>query len=142
MPPRAGHRYNLWKRLVLQTYGDICWICGHGGARQVDHVESMTEHPELIYVVANGRPAHGGPGNTCPVCKLNCNQIKGGYSIERARRIVAERTGKPEPPRKPKPEESGREWLHHHQVDDDQDDAADDGVHAQAHREPVQLGLG
>lgn len=107
--PRAGHRYNKFRRLVFATYGNVCWICGHGGARQVDHVESVTEHPELLYTVSNGRPAHGAPGNTCPVCKLNCNQIKSGYSIERARRIVAERQGSKEPPSTPKTEE-GREW--------------------------------
>jgi hypothetical protein len=109
--PRGGYRYSQWKRLVLATYGDVCHLCGHGGARQVDHLESVTERPELMYVVANGRPAHGSPGNKCPVCGLHCNQVRGAYSVERARRIIAERAGLKEPPRKPKPEETGREWL-------------------------------
>lgn len=115
MPGReraAGHRWETFKRLVFATYGDVCHLCGHGGAKQVDHLESVTDHPELKYVVANCRPAHGTPGNRCPVCKANCNQIRGGYSIERAKRILAERypVKGQEPPRKPKPDDLGREW--------------------------------
>lgn len=119
MPGReraAGHRWETFCRLVFATYGDICWICGHGGAHQVDHVESVTEHPELKYVLSNCRPAHGAPGNSCSVCSkaarrpVNCNQVKGGYSIERARRRIAEITGVPEPPRVQKPDDQGREW--------------------------------
>lgn len=115
-PRAAGHRWEAFARLVFATHGDVCWVCGHGGARQVDHVESVTEHPELIFALSNCRPAHGAPGNACPVCSkaagiaINCNGIKGGYSLERARRIIAERTGITQPPRKPKTEESGREW--------------------------------
>lgn len=105
----AGHRWDTFRRLVFATYGDTCHLCGHGGARQVDHLQSVTEHPELAFTLANCRPIHGVPGNRCPVCRQACNQLKSGYSLERARRIVAERTGQPPPERKP-PGESGREW--------------------------------
>jgi hypothetical protein len=125
-------RWRRFKQLVATTYGDVCHICGHGGAGQADHLESTTEHPELIFVLANCRPAHGAPGNPCPVCSvaagtgIHCNQLRGGYSIERARKIIAEKiaansagrrsskrygvaieqvTRKPEPPK-----ENGREW--------------------------------
>lgn len=79
-------------------------------------MEPVTERPELALVLSNCRPAHGAPGNACPVCSkaasmpINCNGIRGAMSAERARRIIAERTGITQPPRKPKPEESGREW--------------------------------
>lgn len=105
-----GFKWSRFARLVFATYGDSCIVCGHGGARTVDHLESLTEHPELTWVLSNCRPIHAKPYNPCPTCHMGCNGIKGGYSLERARRIWAERTGqkpaKPEPP----PEAAGREW--------------------------------
>lgn len=124
----TGFRWEKFKRLVFQTYGTNCHVCGHGGARQVDHLESVTEHPELALVLSNCRPAHGAPGNACPVCSaaagsaVNCNQIKSGMGMDRARKIIADRiaghAGKPVPEpwrTRPKPEpepkpDTGREW--------------------------------
>lgn len=54
-------------------------------------MESVTEHPELIFVLSNCRPAHGAPGNRCRVCGENCNQLRGAMSPERARKLMAER---------------------------------------------------
>lgn len=109
----AGARWTTFTRLVFATYGDVCWLCLHGGARQVDHVESVTEHPELALVLSNCRPAHGAPGNKCPTCQQNCNQLRGGYSVERARRLIAERSGaKPKLAgfQPGKDDGEGREW--------------------------------
>lgn len=107
----AGFRWEKFRELVFATYGDTCWLCHHGGARQVDHVESLTERPELAFTLANCRPAHGAPRNKCQVCGQNCNQLRGGYSAERARKIIAERSGIAIPEPKPEPPgESGREW--------------------------------
>jgi hypothetical protein len=115
-------RWTTFKQLVFATYGDICWLCDHGGARQVDHVESTTDRPELIFVLANCRPAHGAPGNRCKICGQNCNQLRGAMSPERARKLIAERSATPgarsvkrygEAPRPVKPEppkDNGREW--------------------------------
>jgi hypothetical protein len=75
--------------------------------------------------MSNCRPAHGAPGNPCPVCTgtagrpVYCNQLRGGLSIERARRIIAElAAGKKNPPRAEKPgapagqdQDAGRVWL-------------------------------
>ena len=107
-PLLHSQRWRSFKPLVFATYGDVCHICGHGGARQVDHLESVTEHPELIFALSNVRPAHGAPGNRCLVCQQNCNQLRGGYSVERARKLIQERSAqlpKPEPPK-----DNGREW--------------------------------
>jgi hypothetical protein len=125
----TGSRWTRFSRLVFATYGDTCWICFHGGARQVDHVKSVTEHPELMWALSNARPAHGAAriGNPCPVCSaaagtgIHCNQLRGGYSVERARKIIAEkiarhggrtakRYGEPAEPGKPGPSPEGREW--------------------------------
>jgi hypothetical protein len=108
-PRAAGSRWETFARSVIAFYGDVCHLCGHGGARGVDHLIPQTDRPDLVYVMSNCRPVHG-TYNRCPVCRQHCNQVRGGYSIERARRILAERAPKAEPPRKPKPDESGRPW--------------------------------
>lgn len=135
----TGSRWTRFSQLVFATYGDTCWICQHGGAKQVDHVESVTEHPELMWTLSNARPAHGAArkGNPCRVCSaaagtgIHCNQLRGGYSVERARQIIADKTGlvigsvkpaaarggrtvkrygEPAEPLKPGPSPEGREW--------------------------------
>ena len=91
---------------------------GHGGARQVDHVIPVTEQPGLAYAMSNCRPAHGAPGNPCRECSaaagrsIHCNQLRGMGSVERARRIIAERiaehaSARPAPVRRTDP---GRSW--------------------------------
>ena len=118
MKRAAGHRWEAFARSVIDGYGGVCHICEHGGARQIDHVEPVTERPELTYVLSNCRPAHGAPGNPCPQCSaaagrsIHCNQLRGMGSVERARRIIAERiaehgAGRPAPVRGPDP---GRAW--------------------------------
>jgi hypothetical protein len=91
---------------------------GHGGARQADHLISVADRPDLAFTLSNCRPAHGAPGNPCPVCAradgkpVYCNQLRGAMSIERARRLIAGLTGgarAPETRGKPDPG-AGREW--------------------------------
>lgn len=115
---RDAVRHRAWARAVLRTYGEVCWLCGHGGARQADHVQAATERPELEYAVSNGRPAHGAPGNPCPVCSqaagrgVYCNQLRGMGSVERARRLIREltRLAMPGDDQSADPQESGRDW--------------------------------
>ena len=110
-PHARGSRWEAFARGVLRHYGDICHLCNHGGARSVDHLIVVTERPDLEWDLANCRPAHGYP-HSCPVCHLNCNQIRGGYSVDRAKRIIAERIAKNLPPknrREPDPD-AGRPW--------------------------------
>src|ERR1700731_2886828 len=89
----TGHRWDVFRQLVFATYGDVCHICLHGGAKTGDHLQSLTEHPELMYALSNCRPAHGcvmaaGPQGTriatgyCATCsamagsRIFCNSIK------------------------------------------------------------------
>lgn len=113
-PPGIGsHAWDLLRMRVFGAYGHVCWICRHPGANQVDHVEPVTERPELAFSLANLRPAHGSR-NRCLTCGQCCNQLKAGMSVERARRIIAQRTEKRNPPVAAKiqvPADSGREWL-------------------------------
>lgn len=119
-----GHRWTIFTQLVFRTYGDLCVlvVCGHGGARHVDHLRSRTEWPEGAFVLSNCRPIHGAPGNPCLVCsakagkKIHCNQIKSGMTLARAKRKLAEiiAAGMKNPPERKKPgpsrEDPGRVW--------------------------------
>jgi hypothetical protein len=126
----AGSRWEVFKQLVFRTYGDNCWICTHGGARQIDHVESVTEHPEQAWELRNCRPAHGSPRNPCPVCsaaaggrRIYCNQLRGSGSIERARRIIAERIAERKPglsPQRIRPESTAADPPRQREIPDPQ----------------------
>jgi hypothetical protein len=93
---------------VVGRDSGVCWICGHPGAGVGDHVIPVAERLDLELDVSNIKAAHGylkSGGGECPVCsaaatvkagkevKIYCNEIKGGLSAERARRIISERTG-------------------------------------------------
>ena len=73
-PKPTGRRWQAFRQVVFRTYGRDCWICGHGGANQVDHLEPTSTHPQLTWVLGNCRPVHGVPANRCPVCGRACNQ--------------------------------------------------------------------
>lgn len=95
----------VWRRfvdMIVQRDKGRCWICGHYGARSVDHIVPVTEDPSREWDRTNCKAAHAWP-HGCTDCtyaaaKLGnkpvyCNGVKGGYSIERARRLIEERTG-------------------------------------------------
>lgn len=81
----------------------VCWICGHTGAKVGDHVIPVTERPDLALDAANIRASHGyrrsgdGACQTCTAAAggkpIYCNELRGMGSVDRARRIIAERTG-------------------------------------------------
>lgn len=110
-----GSRWEAFARGVIQHYGGLCHLCGHGGARSVDHLVVVAERPELEWELSNCRPAHNAPYNKCVVCSaaagkpIYCNQIRGALSVERAQRLIAERTANGAPANKTYPG-AGREW--------------------------------
>lgn len=117
----SGHVYRRMARFVFEQHGHRCHLCGHDGAMQLDHVESQTESPGRAHDAGNLRPVHGttrGQVNPCATCSraagkpVNCNQIRGGYTIERAIRKLRELTGLPIPDYgQSSPARSGeREW--------------------------------
>ena len=83
--PRNGHVYRKTVATMLAN-SDLCWLCGHPGARTADHVISVKAWFALhgsyagVNHPANLRPAHGTKGrfnNPCPVCGVLCNQVRG-----------------------------------------------------------------
>lgn len=112
----------MWRRMVKEVVrrdAGKCWICGHFGAKSADHVIPVTEAPELAMDLSNLKAAHSYPGG-CTECsraskdgrQIYCNEIKSAMSVERARRVIEERTGLPLTPatRDDAPEAEGRPW--------------------------------
>lgn len=69
---RHSAKGRLWerKRRAVLEVSDTCWVCGHGGSTDVDHIiprSVLRDDSE-----ANLRPAHG--VNGCPLCGRKCNQ--------------------------------------------------------------------
>lgn len=108
-PSRGGAQGSRWRALVAMTirrHGATCWICGHPGATEADHVIALSERPDLAVDLDNLRPAHG-TYSPCPVCSpaaeargyrpVRCNPVRQAMSVERARRIIGARTGLPMP---------------------------------------------
>src|SRR5215472_4348099 len=90
---RAWRR--LAKQIVVRDCGR-CHLCGHYGANSADHLISETEGGPTES--RNLKAVHGHP-KPCAACSsaagkaIYCNQIRGGYSIERAVRILRKLTG-------------------------------------------------
>lgn len=81
MAASSGRKGRPWERVREQVFtacGDICHICGHGGAGDIDHViprsllVQLGGDPEDL---TNLRPAHG-TRSPCPTCGRKCNREK------------------------------------------------------------------
>lgn len=74
-------------RAQILAASDLCWICGHHGARTCDHIIPPKLWPPGVpgvHGLGNLAPAHGTMGagkakvhNPCPTCGRMCNQSKG-----------------------------------------------------------------
>lgn len=87
----SGPAWNRKVANVVAAYNGICHLCEHPGAIQGDHL--VVDYP-LDSSIGNLRPAHGSAGkqkNPCPVCGLNCNQVRGSLTVEAARAKIARR---------------------------------------------------
>src|SRR5690242_2509828 len=77
---------------ILAAHGGICWLCGHGGATDVDHVVPWAEWTRTdlsVHDASNLAPAHGTP---CPTCGRDCHADKTKAEAARGRaRANAER---------------------------------------------------
>lgn len=85
--PRFSSRYKRNRAIRLaQPDGDLCHLCGHRGARTIDHIVDVVAWWTMygtydgVNDIDNLAPAHGTEGrvnNRCPVCLKMCNQSKG-----------------------------------------------------------------
>lgn len=91
----SGPAWNRKVANVVAAYAGICHLCYHPGAKQGDHVIQYAEGGTDD--IGNIRPAHGSAGkqkNPCPVCGLNCNNVRGALSVEAGRRKIERRIAK------------------------------------------------
>lgn len=95
MARSKGRTGRPWRRVREQVLAasDICHLCGHAGAGDVDHalplalLNAMGIDPrDTAYL----RPAHGALSR-CPTCGLCCNQAKGAKLNYQAHTYTASR---------------------------------------------------
>lgn len=92
MARNSSRAFRKAARLAVERDGEICGICGHGGAITADHIISWRDWPKDangkplpgVDAADNLRPAHGtrGPAehNPCYQCDPKgrlCNQSRG-----------------------------------------------------------------
>lgn len=88
---RKGRRYRKAKQDLHQTT-QLCWLCGHMGAYELDHDPPRTV---LLQVGLDPddprfhRAAHG-TSCPCPTCGQRCNQVKGTGQSTASRRMTCE----------------------------------------------------
>jgi hypothetical protein len=113
-PAKASPRGARWRETRAQVLagGDICHICGHPGAGDVDHIIPVAEGDVAgYYDRSNLAPAHG-THSPCAVCGVACNQVKGrrlpGGPMSVSQRLLASiganGNGTPAPAPAPGPE--------------------------------------
>ncbi len=88
---RVGRPYRTARRRMFAMYGRTCWICGHEGAGEADHLTPISLDSTQPVDPTGMRPAHGSSA-PCPVCPPRdgkpraCNQERGvGEPRERLR---------------------------------------------------------
>jgi hypothetical protein len=83
---RAGRPYRRARGQMFAMYGTICWICGHDGAGEADHLVPISIYADQPVDPHAMRPAHGSSA-PCPVCPLRngeprkCNQERGAGRV-------------------------------------------------------------
>lgn len=77
---------------MYAMYGDICHLCGHSGAGEVDHLTPLSLDPTQPIDPSLWRPAHGSNA-PCPQCPTHegkprcCNQERGGITNRKRTRL-------------------------------------------------------
>jgi 5-methylcytosine-specific restriction endonuclease McrA len=66
----GGRRSQLFSRLVFQTYGRTCHLCGGPGATTADHLIPRSKGGDP-WDIGNGRPAHA-----------SCNYARNNRSLD------------------------------------------------------------
>lgn len=74
---------------MFAIYGHVCWICGHDGAREADHLTPISVDSTQPIDPHRMRPAHG-THSPCPTCGRLCNQERGNDTSGRAPLLTSE----------------------------------------------------
>lgn len=74
------------RRACFAIYGRMCWLCGHGGAQDVDHLIPPSQGGSM-FDIDNLRPMHN-VTHGCPYCGRKCNRDKGETPASQITRLV------------------------------------------------------
>lgn len=61
---------------MFEMYGRTCYLCGHDGAGEADHLIPLAIDPDQPVDPHGMRPSHGSNA-PCPICGQACNQVRG-----------------------------------------------------------------
>ncbi len=70
----GGRKAQEYVRITLETYGDICIICGRPGSNSADHVIARSRGG-AVYDIDNLGPCHARPH------KWHCNESRGNKDL-------------------------------------------------------------
>jgi len=87
---RRGSRWRAAKAAALRMWGTDCWLCGHPGGYEGDHVVRLADGGDP-YDPSNIRPAHGS-NYPCPVCVTAAGKARCCNQERNRRAPVSERT--------------------------------------------------
>jgi hypothetical protein len=80
---RCGRPWRTARERMFELYGHVCWICGHDGADEADHLVPLRDDPTQPVDPLTMRPSHG-TSCRCPRCPparngraRACNQERG-----------------------------------------------------------------
>lgn len=79
---RTGRPARTARAQMFAEQGTVCWICGHDGAGEADHLTPISLDPDQPVDPDAMRPSHGS-NYPCPTCGRCCNQERGnrvGYT--------------------------------------------------------------
>ena len=107
---RSSRRYREFREVMLRRLGDVCWICNHPGATDLDHVVPAAVDPGRMLDPSNVRPAHGVDGCAfCPpivtrngVRRRACNQSRGMDRVRQTAALGVAADGRADLPADPK----------------------------------------
>jgi len=99
--PRQGYAYQravrlMWAHWAEAGLGTMCHLCGHQGATEADHLETIADNPDQIPHWSRMKPAHGvnprnghpGPCSHPDCLAMNngrpraCNQGRGKGAVD------------------------------------------------------------
>jgi hypothetical protein len=100
----ADYLHPKQRQRTLRQHAEVCHICGHGGAEEVDHIVPWAEWHDAsrsVHTPSNLAPAHGQP---CPTCGRHCHSDKtkaeaarGRAKATQARRLASRRPAETHP---------------------------------------------
>lgn len=84
----VGEKRRRVRTEVFRTKGRVCYLCGHPGSNDVDHVDPKARGGAL-WSLDNLMPAHGNTESSkCQYCGRKCNREKGEKTLAEFHKLV------------------------------------------------------